>query len=78
MASSSSDPVDVRELRGVKFSMDVKNPQAMTSGADQAAPSAYGTGAFGLDSDANMAKVVALLVEIRTTLVANGMMKGSA
>ncbi len=78
MPSSSSDPIDVRELRGVKFSMDVKDPQAMTSGADQAAHPGYTTGAFGLNSDANMQKLFDLVVEIRATLVANGIMKGSA
>ncbi len=78
MASASSDPIDVRELRGVKFSMDVKDPQAMTSGADQAALSAYGAGANGFDSAANASKLYKLVVEIRAALVANGMIKGAA
>ena len=75
---NNPDPVDVRELRGVKFSMDVKDPQAMTSGATQGALDAYGTGAFGLDSDARMQALYDLVLQIRTTLVANGMMKGAA
>ena len=97
---ASSDPIDVRELRGVKFSMDVKNPQGMTSGANQADQGALtaaavgdlGNGAAGASSTGNFDKIETaidqlvadavavdkLLTEIRTTLVANGMMKGSA
>ena len=75
---TQEDIIQTRELHGVKFSMNVKDPQAMTSGADQAAPAAYATGAFGLDSDAKMQALFDLIVEIRMTLVANGMMKGGA
>jgi len=95
MASSSSDPIDVRELRGVKFSMDVKNPQAMTSGADQVAitDSTGGTkndtfaaitaGVAYAQADLTaiknaLATIAAKYNNLRTTLVANGMIKGSA
>ena len=44
----------------------------------QAAPAAYATGAFGLDSDANMEALYDLVVEIRTALVDTGIMKGAA
>jgi hypothetical protein len=36
--------------------------------------SAYATGAFGLDSGANMSALHALVVKIRAALVANGIM----
>lgn len=75
---ASSDPIDTRELRAVKFAMDVKNPQGQTSDAKQAALAAYSNGANGLDSQANVQKLVELVIEIRATLVANGMMKGAA
>jgi hypothetical protein len=35
---------------------------------------AYVTGAFGLDSDAHMSALHALVVKIRAALVANGIM----
>ena len=53
-------------------------PVVQSSGATQAAPAAYVTGAFGLDSDANMEALDDLVVEMRTTLVNAGLMKGSA
>jgi len=49
-----------------------------TSGANQAALSGLVAGANGCDSEAHFAEMYNLLVEIRTTLVNNGMMKGSA
>lgn len=75
---ASSDPVDVRELRGVKFSMDVKDPQGMTSGALQGSLDAYADGTKGLDTVGRMEALYDLVLEIRSTLVANGMMKGGA
>ncbi len=53
-------------------------PVVQPSGAAQAAPAAYVTGAFGLDSDANMQALYDLVVAMRTALVNAGLMKGSA
>lgn len=53
-------------------------PVIQPADAAQVAPSAYATGAFGLDSDANMQALFDLIVEIRTALVATGIMKGAA
>jgi hypothetical protein len=47
---------------------------AQTAYASAGALAAYGTGAFGLDSDVNMAALHALVVAIRAALVANGIM----
>lgn len=53
-------------------------PVVQSVGAAQVAPAAYATGAFGLDSDANMQALYDLVVEMRTTLVNAGLMKGAA
>lgn len=53
-------------------------PIVQPSGAEQAAPAAYVTGAFGLDSDANMHAFYDLVVAMRTALVNAGIMKGAA
>jgi len=53
-------------------------PVVQPASADQAAPAAYATGAFGLDSDANAEAFYDLVVAMRTALVAAGIMKGSA
>jgi hypothetical protein len=53
-------------------------PVVQPASADQAAPAAYATGAFGLDSDANMEAFYDLVVSMRTALVAAGIMKGAA
>ena len=53
-------------------------PIVQPSGATQAAPAAYVTGGFGLDSDANMQALYDLVVAMRTALVGAGIMKGSA
>jgi hypothetical protein len=47
---------------------------AQTAYASGGALAAYVTGAFGLDSDANMSALHALVVKIRAALVANGIM----
>jgi len=78
MADDVIPTISSKEIRTTRFGMAGTAAQAQTSGADQAALSAYGAGANGLSAGADMAKLVALVVEIRTTLVANGMMKGSA
>lgn len=78
MADDVIKSLYLKELRTTKFGMAGKEAQGQTSDADQVALPAYGTGAFGLDSDANMAKLVALVVEMRAALVANGTIKGSA
>lgn len=53
-------------------------PIVQPAGAAQAAPAAYATGVFGLDSDANMHALYDLVVAIRTALVNSGIMKGAA
>ncbi len=53
-------------------------PVVQPSGALQAAPAGYVSGAFGLDSDANMHALYDLVVAIRTALVATGIIKGAA
>jgi hypothetical protein len=47
---------------------------AQTAYASGGALAAYVTGAFGLDSDANMSALHAMVVKIRAALVANGIM----
>jgi hypothetical protein len=47
---------------------------AQTAYASGGALAAYATGAFGLDSGANMSAMHALVVKIRAALVANGIM----
>ena len=47
---------------------------AQAAYASGGALSAYGTGAFGFDSDAHASEVHALLVKVRAALVANGIM----
>jgi hypothetical protein len=53
-------------------------PIVQPTGATQVAPAAYATGAYGLDSDANMQALYDLVVAMRTVLVNTGLMKGSA
>ena len=53
-------------------------PVVQPAGALQAAPVAYATGAFGLDSDANMEALYDLVVAMRTALVDLGIIKGAA
>jgi len=53
-------------------------PVIQPVGATQAAPAAYATGAFGLDSDANMQALYDLVVAMRTALVNVGIIKGAA
>ena len=53
-------------------------PIVQPAGATQAAPAAYVTGGFGLDSDANMQALYDLVVAMRTALVGAGIIKGSA
>lgn len=53
-------------------------PVVQPAGVTQAAPAAYTTGAFGLDSDAHMQALYDLVVAMRTALVNTGIMKGSA
>lgn len=74
------DALIVKELKGVKFAMDTKAPQAMTSGANQAECPAGGVGAAagGWDTADHRDEAILLINEIRSTLIANGMMKGAA
>ena len=53
-------------------------PVVLPAAAEQAAPVAYVTGALGLDSDANMEALYDLVVAMRTAMVDQGLMKGSA
>ena len=53
-------------------------PVVQPADAAQVAPAAYVTGAFGLDSDVKMQALFDLVVEMRTALVATGIMKGAA
>lgn len=53
-------------------------PIVQPSGAAQAALAAYGAGANGLDSGANMSALHALVVAMRLALVNAGIMKGGA
>ncbi len=53
-------------------------PVVQPAGATQAAPAAYATGAFGLDSNANMQALYDLVVAMRTALVNTGIIKGAA
>jgi hypothetical protein len=55
-----------------------KTPIIQPSGATQGTLDAYGTGAFGLDSDARMQALYDLVIAMRTVLVNAGLMKGSA
>lgn len=63
---------------GQKIGFWNATPIVQPAGATQAAPAAYATGAFGLDSDANMHALYDLVVAIRTALVNAGIMKGAA
>ena len=78
MTAEVIETITTRELHGVKFGMDTKDAQGQTSDAKQGALDAYGTGAFGLDSDTRMEALYDLVLQIRTTLVENGIMKGGA
>ncbi len=80
MAGKQEDTLEVRELVvSDKCAFTAATaPIARQAGANQAALAAYATGAFGLDSDANMAALHALVVEIRQCLVDLGLIKGAA
>jgi hypothetical protein len=78
--------IEVDPTTGIKLGADATalvglwgvTPVVQPASADQAAPAAYATGAFGLDSDAKMEALFDLVVSMRTALVAAGIMKGSA
>lgn len=61
-----------------KLSFWNATPIVQPSGATQAALAAYATGAFGLDSNANMQAMYDLVMAMRTVLVNTGLMKGAA
>ena len=77
-ASLVEDSIATKEISCTKFGMADIAAQGQTSDAKQGSLDAYGTGAFGLDSDARMLALYDLVLQIRDTLVANGTMKGSA
>jgi len=68
------------ELTATRFGMAGKAAQATTSGALQIAAPPGGTGATAgaYDSAVHRDTAINLLNEIRTTLINNGIMKGSA
>jgi len=72
--------LDVIEIRATKFGLAGTAAQGQTSGANQATCPAGGTGAAagGWDTAAHRDAAILLINEIRDTLVANGIMKGSA
>ncbi|KKK77626.1 hypothetical protein LCGC14_2851720, partial [marine sediment metagenome] len=53
-------------------------PVVQPAGAVQGTLDAYGTGAFGLDSDARMQALFDLVVNMRLAMVSNGLIKGGA
>jgi hypothetical protein len=53
-------------------------PIVQPAGAGQKAPAAYATGAYGLNSNANMQALYDLVVSMRSALVSAGIMKGAA
>lgn len=63
---------------GQKIGFWNATPVVQPSGATQAAPAAYATGVFGLDSNANMQALYDLVVAMRTALVNTGIIKGAA
>ena len=65
-------------VAGDKFGVLGADPVVQPASALQAAPAAYATGAFGLDSDANMEALYDLVVQMRSALVGAGIMKGAA
>lgn len=78
MADDVIPTIYSKEIRTTKFGMAGKEAQGQTSGTDQGALGTYSDGTKGLASVGEMEKLVDLVVEIRATLVANGMMKGSS
>ena len=80
MADEVIPSLSCKEIKTTKFGLAGTAAQGQTSGADQAACPAGGVGAAagGFDTANNRDKMIALLNEIRTTLVNNGMMKGSS
>ena len=78
MTGEDKEFIRVQSVITTKFGQAGVTPQGQTSGPNQVAPAAYATGAFGLDSDVKMEALYELILEIRTTLVANGIMKGAA
>jgi|TARA_Y100000034_G_scaffold29397_1_gene35399 hypothetical protein len=74
----SSDGTKLATASTQKLGFWGATPVVQAASADQAAPAAYATGAFGLNSDANMEALYDLVVAMRTALVNAGIMKGSA
>ncbi len=78
--SDTQDFINLKEIKTVKFGMHDTDAQAQTSSSEQAACPAGGTGAAagGWDTAAHRNEAILLINQIRTTLINNGMMKGSA
>ena len=83
---SEGASIDLGTMTGSKIGNTVSQklgfwnatPIIQPAGATQVAPAAYVTGAFGLDSNANMQALYDLVVAMRTALVNSGLMKGAA
>ena len=78
MGEETFKSLNGKELRVTKLGIGGAAAQGETAGTDQGALTPYGAGANGLSAGADMEKLVKLVIEIRATLVANGMMKGGA
>ncbi len=78
IALGSSNGTRIGVTTTQKFGFWGATPIIQPSGATQAAPAAYATGVFGLDSNAHMQALYDLVVAMRTALVDTGIMKGSA
>ena len=80
MADDVIPTISAKEIRTTKFGMAGTAAQGQTSGANQAACPAGGTGAAagGWDTAAHRDEAILLINEIRSALIANGIIKGSA
>lgn len=78
IAVNTSTGTKIGTATGQKIGFWNAAPVIQQAGAAQAAPAAYVTGAFGLDSNAHMQALFDLVVAMRTALVNSGIIKGSA
>lgn len=67
-----------KEITTNKFAINGLAAVGQRSGAVQAALTALTPGAKGTNTDAEFLEIYNMVVEIRSTLIANGMWKGSA
>lgn len=71
------DNIEVKELRAENLGL-AATPIAMRASASQAALSGIVSGAFGCDSEAHFLEIYNMVVEMRASLMALGLWKGSA